>query len=207
MENKNNQLSHLFYVACISSIFPLLFFLLSWFGSVGRIPENRIFLVAILGLLWGILLDILVLKRILAKLYTAPLWLMGLVYLFYSLVLYGFFMGLPVFHVFLAIPGGYYMGLRSRDKQEPESNRLKFDSQLFTYFVLFALCVLTAILALSEKTMGTQLQKMLGLPFVVTKSMIWILIVFGMSLLLTIHRFFWVHYFTKAREAKEQNIV
>lgn len=177
---KNNKLfDRLFWSGIIGGVFPILFFLIGWWGSIGRVPEQKIFLVAFAGFAWGILLDFLVLNRILNRFYELPMWLMSGIYLFYSICVYGFFMGFPVFNVLLGIPAGMYMGQRLTHFPIFDNKKITIFTSIFTCLVLFLFCFFTAVMALRERTLGIQLSRMLHLPFAFTKPMIWCLIIVG----------------------------
>ena len=198
MKEIGQKFSHWLFCGFMSGVFPVLFFLIGWWGSIGRVAEDKIFLVAFAGMLWGILLNYLVLKRILSHLYSLPLWLMSIIYIFYAICIYGFFMGFPLFNVFLGIPAGLYMGIRFQGKQKNTVRLEKIVTSIFTCLVLFVLCTTTAILALGEKTLGSQLQSMFNLPFMVTRPTIISIILIGGIGLVAGQYFLTGYYFTKA---------
>lgn len=97
----------------IGSTFPLLFGLLSvtaWFYFDKS--ENRPLIYLTIGLLIGSIIDLKYLKGWIKDRFDLPLWFIAGIYLTYNIFVYGFFMGFPVFNVFLGLFAGYYYGKR-----------------------------------------------------------------------------------------------
>jgi hypothetical protein len=105
---------------------------------------------------------------------------------FYSILIYGFFMGLPVFNALVGIAGAYIVGrkcvLRGDGRQAIQKSARRVN--LFSFILLLLVCVCTALLALGEATIESEVQGMLGLEFEVTRGMIWAIILVGGALLL-----------------------
>jgi hypothetical protein len=109
------------------------------------------------------------------------------VYLFYSIGMLGFFMGVPVFNVILAVPAGLFIGSRlaRQTADYDEVRRLKRKTCVFTTGVLAAVCVTSAFIALLDPYTGSDLQGLLGLQFVVTRLMLaGVIAIGGIALLL-----------------------
>ncbi|PTY04302.1 hypothetical protein DB347_20630 [Opitutaceae bacterium EW11] len=113
-------------------------------------------------------------------------WLWMAIYGFYSVGMLGFFMGVPVFNVALAVPAGVLVGRKlafdGSDAAGARSSAKK--AAAFTAGVLFVVCLASATVALNSPSTGADLQGMLSLPFVVTQDMIIALVVCGGLLLL-----------------------
>jgi hypothetical protein len=193
MKTIYQKLGHWMFFYLIGGIFPLLFFIMALWSSIGRMPEDKILWVAFAGFIWGIILDYLVLKRILSHLYSLPLWAMALVYLFYSILIYGFFVGYPLFNIFLAIPGGIYMGIRCQKHKHDHGKKLKSGTYLFTSFIMVALCGLT-------------ITNMLRLPLTISKPLMVVISVLGGLLLVYVTYYLTSHYFQKYVNKPEQSI-
>lgn len=139
------------------------------------------------GLTAGILTDVLFLKRLIKMTFDLSGWIMIVFYLFYNICIYGFFMGFPVFNLVMGIIAGYYYGIRinrngySLCMIEFLKKRVPF----YTGLVMLLICISTALIALSEKTIGIELQGMLGLRFEVTDNMIYMIIISGGAALIT----------------------
>lgn len=185
------------WVVWILGCLPIGLFLTGWWGTIGRVPENRIFIFALIGLFIGIVLAGLLVKVTLRHLFSLPLPFLGSIYVFYFICIYGFFMGFPVFNVILSIPAGSYMGARM--KNSPPALKIKYlrITLLFTLLCLLGGCIMTSWLALREKTIGSQIQHMLGLSFPVNTLMIWCLIIMGTVLLLILHYFLLSYFYQR----------
>ena len=97
-------------------IFPLIFFLWFWWLSLTLVKEEAIFLLAFAGLIIGVLIDILFIKRIVKNsLKVKYSWLM-VITIFYHILILGFFMGVPVFNVIPGIIGAIYLAQRSKSE-------------------------------------------------------------------------------------------
>ncbi len=81
-----------------------------WWISIPLVSESRIFQYALTGLLLGTLIDVIFLRNWVRHAYTMKLWVWMGIYGFYSIGMFGFFMGFSVFHVMLALPAGVFIG-------------------------------------------------------------------------------------------------
>ena len=81
------------------AVIPISTFLLFWWSSLPFIKNNEVvMIIAISGLLFGLLIDF-ILKRFLGiNFFKISLKVLIGVYIFYSVCLFGFFMGVPIFH-------------------------------------------------------------------------------------------------------------
>lgn len=172
------KFERLFIGVVLGSISPILLFVTGWWTTYKN-PLTVYF--ALTGLVTGLLIDLFFLKRWISKAYDLPKWLLVGIFLFYSVGLYGFFMGFPVFNLFMGFIAGYYYGNRMhRDKISPsQSQSLIRQVSFFTALVMTFFCISTAFLALRESSINSEVQHMLGLPFEVTDPMIWGIVLFG----------------------------
>jgi hypothetical protein len=156
-------------------------FLAGWWISIPLVPESRIFLYALAGLLVGILIDLFCLKTWVRHAYSmSPLVWMTL-YLFYSVGMFGFFMGVPVFNVVLALPAGFFVGgwLVHSGADTTRVKNVARKSATFTTSVLAFVCFVSAMIALVNPSTGSDLQGMLSLPFQVTPVTIMCIVLGG----------------------------
>lgn len=168
--------------AVLAPMAPIALLLAGWWGSVGALGDSpAVALFALSGLTIGIALDATVLRGKLDSLYTMSDRRLLLVGLFYSIGMYGFFMGFPVFNAAIGVVGGYVAAHRAAIMGWPRERALRDGRRvaIAMTWVLGALCVATAAMALNEATMGEQLRGMLGLSFVVTWPMIYAIIAVG----------------------------
>ena len=97
---------------------PLLVFVGCWWTAVilqarmPGLPVKMIPVAAICGLAFGIVLDVMLLRRWIRGFYTANLWLMAALYGALCVVAVAFFMGLPVGTFALGLVAGAYAGRR-----------------------------------------------------------------------------------------------
>ncbi|NTW29478.1 MAG: hypothetical protein HGA39_08990 [Coriobacteriia bacterium] len=171
----------------LGTIAPVCLLLTGWWGSFGLLGESAIIGPAAAGgLALGILLDATVLRKRLDSLFDLGLPALSALALFYSVMIYGFFMGFPVFNIIVGLAGGHVIGRRAAQKHLP-AERTSRDTRrvaVTATSILAALCVATAWMALNEPTMGSELRGMLGLPFEVTWPMIYAIIIVGGAVLL-----------------------
>ena len=165
----------------LGAIFPITGFIAVWWGIYAFLQNKVPFQMAFVGLLIGILVDLHYLRRWVGGAYSINLKIWMAVYVFYSIGMLGFFMGMPVFNVILAVPAGLFIGSRlARQKADPdEVRRLKRDTCVFTTGVLEAVCFTSAFIALVDPYTGSDLQGMLGIHFKVTRLMLAVVIVIG----------------------------
>jgi hypothetical protein len=173
----------------LAPLAPLALLLGGWWLAYFFLPEKRIFLGALLGFVLGLLVDIPLLQKQSASADTFPNIFWAAIFLFYSVGFFGFFMGVPVFNLALAIPAGFILGSRLASQRADEIG-LRFAMRraaVFTTTVLAFICMASAIIALADPYTEANLQGMLGLPFDVTRGMVVGLIVIGGLLLLILN--------------------
>ncbi|HEY5555009.1 MAG TPA: hypothetical protein VIK43_08805 [Cellulomonas sp.] len=166
---------------------PVVLLLAGWWGTLGVLGDNpAIGPAALGGLALGVTLDLTVLRKRLDSLFDLRPTALGGLALFYSVMIYGFFMGLPVCNLVVGLFGGYVVGRKaalhglSPERAVPAA---RVTAAVATS-ILAVLCVATAWMALHEPTIGLQMRGMLGLPFEVTTPMIYATIVGGGTALL-----------------------
>jgi hypothetical protein len=166
----------------IGGTFPLLFGLLSmiaWFYLDKSESRAMIYLAA--GLIFGLIIDLKFLKGWIKHRFDLSLWGMAGIYIFYNICVFGFFMGFPVFNLLLGLVAGYYFAIRIvSNKIHPEKQpKLINRVSVFTALVMTFICVSSAVIGLTDKYIGDNIQGMLGLNFEITKTMIVTLIFVG----------------------------
>jgi hypothetical protein len=173
----------------LGSTFPLLFGLLSviiWFCLDKS--EYRIAIYLIIGISSGFLIDYKFLKGWISNRFDLPIWFVAAIYLTYNILVYGFFMGLPVFNLFLGFLAGYYSGNRICFKNVEPAKHSKIINQvsLFAGLIMTFICISSGFLALVHNEAAGMIKDVLGLSFEVTKSMVWgIVLIGGSALILT----------------------
>jgi len=173
----------------LAPLMPIACLLLFWWAAFTVLPEKWIPAGALLGLLLGILVDVFVLKWLVEHAYQSGLIFWLVILLFYSVGTFGFFMGVPIFNVALAIPAGFVVGARlahsaAEQVQVQHSSR---QACYLTTVLMTLVCAASAFFALMSPSTPADLRGMLGLGFEVTPSMLWGLILVGGAGLLVVN--------------------
>lgn len=185
MKNIEKRISRLI----IGSIFPLslvLLLVIIWF--LFDKSESRPLIYLTIGLFIGLLIDLKFLKDWINQRFYFPLWIVVSIYLVYNVFVFGFFMGLPVFNVFLGILAGYYFGNRIIfNKVELAKHSMLINQvSMFSGMIMTLVCIPSGFLAIYDNGAAGMIQNVLGLSFEVTRSMLWgIVLIGGLTLILT----------------------
>jgi hypothetical protein len=174
------------FIRCLilAPIVPLASFLSFWWIAFAILSESLIPWLSGIGLLVGIMIDVILLPELLERKLSMLLW--GAVFLFYSVCVFGFFMGFPVFIVILAIPVGYVVGSRLAMERADnhELRKAAFITALLFSLLLTLISLVSALIAISSPSTPNDMRGMLGLNFDITRDMIWGLILVGGSMLI-----------------------
>ena len=156
-------------------------FLAGWWISLPLVPESRIAVFALAGFLLGILVDLIFLRRWIRDAFGYKTWIWMSIYIFYSIGMFGFFMGVPVFHVLLALPAGFFVGCKLARNYEDLHHMKKAarKAAVFTTTIMGFICVASATFALLSPSTPSDVKGILGLPFQVTHTMIFGIILVG----------------------------
>jgi hypothetical protein len=165
----------------LAPLAPIAGLLLFWWSSYALLPEKWIPFAALSGVLLGLLVDLIVLKKMLERACQLGTSFWVAVYIFYTIGVFGMFMGVPIFNALLAIPAGFVVGakLAARGADRLHVRQAAGRTAWFTAGVLAVICATSAILAWLSESTASDLQGMLRLGFEVTPGMILGLIVFG----------------------------
>ena len=187
-----SRLERIANLLIFAPVIPLACFLVGWWGGYALLPESWIPISAISGLVLGLLLDIPIIKRILKPEQPIPLVYGAIVLIIYAVAMFGFFMGMPVFHVLLSIPASLLVGARlARGSADDLSvKKYSFFTALFTTSVLDLVFMISAYIALVSPSTPADLQGLLSLRFEISRAMILVLIIGGGMLLLLFNFFF-----------------
>ncbi|MEW6400458.1 MAG: hypothetical protein AB1649_01595 [Chloroflexota bacterium] len=165
----------------LAPLAPLTSLLGGWWLSYALLPEDLIWIGALSGLLLGILADFLFLKKLLDRAHQLSILFWAAVFLFYSIGIFGFFMGVPVFNVGLAILAGIVYGARLAARRASLAQVLTMTRRTagFTTAVLALICIASAIIASADPYTAANLEGMFNLSFTVTEAMVIGLIIVG----------------------------
>jgi Co/Zn/Cd efflux system component len=140
----------------------------------------------IFGAAAGVFINILLLKKLAAHPYSQKPWVSVLMLVLYSVGIFGFFMGVPVFNILAGALAAVYVG---RQAKILGWDPVHFSSQLkraqrLLFLVLLFLCAASAYLALSDTHTAANLEGMFSLGFSLTPTMLAAIILAGGALLL-----------------------
>ena len=173
----------------LGAIPPIAGLLVGWWGSLPCNSETWIARFALAGLSVGFLIDAIFLRRWFRRRYAMS-WLVWLgIFVFYSVGMFGLFMGMPAFNVALALPAGLVVGgkLAAARCDSDRAQRIIRRACIFTSLVLAAVCTASATIALLHPSTASELQHMLNLGFEVTSAQVTSLIIVGGGALLVLH--------------------
>ncbi len=158
-----NKLEKILLALLLGAIAPIFFFIAGWWGAYLLAPESQIPFFMLAGLGMGFVIDLLFLGKWVNAAYQIHPILLIAVYLFYSVGIFGFFMGVPVFNSIMGPLAGFYVGRRlKQEKANPEeTDRMIHRTGLFASFVLAVACTVSFILAASEITLAANINGML----------------------------------------------
>ena len=175
----------------IAVLVPVCLFVAAWWLSVGIVPERLILACAFAGLCLGVLLDVFFLRIWAARAYSMNVMQLAVLYLYVSVVTYAVCMGVALFNLVPGIVAGIYVGRRLRHStagREPAAARDQAArgikrTALFTASVIACTAAFSSFLALRERTIGAELERMFDLKFTVTRPMIAALVAIGWPVL------------------------
>jgi len=166
----------------LGGIAPIALMLLGWWGTLWLLGDTPwIPWMAGAGFLAGLTLNATILRSRLGSLYTIPWPALVCVAVFYSVLIYGFFMAFPVPNLIVGILGGFVVGSR-HGGDRIRTLSAEHDARIAAVVsagILFMLCCVTAWLALTEPTITSQVQHMLGLPFEPTIGLLRVVTLIG----------------------------
>ena len=167
-------MERLFLMIMIGLVFPILLGLAGWWSSLPFVPDSSIIYFALGGFMLGALVDMVFLRFWTRNALRLPLIWPIVVYLFYSVGMFGFFMGVPAFNVVMGPVGGYYMGMRLRaknsDKDEVEKTARR--TGFFAALILAATCVASLVIAWLDPSLEANISGMFALAKPISKTVI-----------------------------------
>lgn len=167
---------------------PIFCFIISWWGTFVFTADLKIIKVAALsGLCVGIIISILIKLIARPEIYGLSKPVLILTYLFYNLILFTMFMGIPFFHLGLGVLAGYYRAnylihhIEITDYKK-EIQRISIFASAVTGFV----CIASASVALISKSTAGDLQGMFNLQFEISRPLLVTFVIAGGLLLIAV---------------------
>jgi hypothetical protein len=157
------KLENIFLALVFGGIAPIFCFLSGWWGAYFFAPESHIPIFMLAGLGLGIIIDLLFLGKWIKLAYRIHPLILIAIYLFYSVGIFGFFMGVPVFNMVMGPLAGFYLSRRlGQEKVNPEKiEGIIHWTGLFASFILAVACLAALVLAASESTLAANINSML----------------------------------------------
>jgi hypothetical protein len=202
MKPENMKPDLLLFNGLFGLVLPVLCFLMFWWGSLLFTNEERtIGIIAVTGLGIGTIISIII--RLIRKfdIYRLSVPILVMVYLFYNIGMFGFFMGVPVFHLVLGPIAGFYWAKRLVNQNRPVNYPEEIRRILrFTSLVISGICLLSAAIALSSKSTPDDIRHMLRLSFDISIPVLIVFIIAGGAFLITIQ--YWLTKFIMLKVLK-----
>jgi hypothetical protein len=183
------KFDNVFAGTVLGFIIPVVSFCGFWWSSFALGLDVKCW--SITGIIVGILIDVMFLGKLLPKFYYLSKLTLLTLYAAYSIGIFGFFMGVPVFNVVPGVLAGIYVGrkMRIRGQSQDVLKQEMRKAARFSFVVLLIACFFSAYISLQDPFTGANLRGMLNLSFEVTKTHIWLLIILGGTALLLIQYF------------------
>ena len=170
----------------VGAVIPISFFLAGWWGSLPYLEEHLIGRVAMGAFGCGVVLELLLFQTIQRTLWQLSQFTYLLIFVFYSVGLFGMFMGVPVPNLLAGTLAGWFIGGKwayQRLPREQFKRKVRWVAGMTTG-VLTILCAFSAWLAVRDPFTAANLRGMFRLSFTPTSPMIWgVIIVGGIGLL------------------------
>jgi hypothetical protein len=160
-------------------IIPVVSFCGFWWSSFALGLDVKCW--SITGIIVGVLIDVMFLGKLVPKFYCLSKLTLLALYAAYSVGIFGFFMGVPVFNMIPGVLAGTYIGRKMKitgQSQDVFKEEMRKTAR-FSFVVLLIVCFCSAYISLLDPFTGANLRGMLNLSFEVTKTHIWFVIILG----------------------------
>jgi hypothetical protein len=151
-----------FVVGVILGAVPVLFcFVSAWFTSAVLLDDERaVAVIALSGAAVGVVVDLLLLKRWVKRAYKINSKVLAAIYIFYSIGVFGFCMGIPILNFPVGMMAGIYTARKMYHIKAgtEECNRNIKRTSVFTALVMVVICCLLTLWALAGQMIGYRLE-------------------------------------------------
>jgi hypothetical protein len=175
------RFERLIFNVLFGMVIPALCFLGCWgISFLFTRNEKIIIIVSLSGLCLGLIIDFLVYSFLKPDIFRLSKPILIIIYLFYNTWLFGFFMGVPVFHLALGIIAGFYWARKLINQNEIKDFKKEiYRTSLFTSIVIGVVCLSSAIIALISKSTPDDLKGMFHLSFDISQTLLLCTIIAG----------------------------
>jgi len=146
---------------------------MSWWGAfLFTRDESTIIISSLTGLGLGIIITLMVKLKMNPDFYQLSVPVLIMVYFFYNILLYGMFMGVPFFHLFLGVIAGYYWAnyIIIHDIRDHKREILRIS--VFCTAFMTLICFSSAKIALANESTASEFEHMFRLPFELTRPLL-----------------------------------
>lgn len=151
-----------FIVGVILGAVPvLLCFVSAWFTSAVLLDDERtVAVIALSGAAVGVVVDFLFLKRLVKRAYKISSRVLAAIYIFYSVGVFGFCMGIPILNFPVGMMAGIYTARKMYhiEAGREECNRKIKRTSVFTAVVMLLICCLLTLWAIAGQMIGYRLE-------------------------------------------------
>lgn len=147
----------------LGTIVPVMLFLTGWWIPYLLGVSELVPVLASIGFVLGVIADVTLLRHRLDSLYRLPVAAQAAIATFYTVMIYGFFMGLPVPVLLVSIGWGYAV-VTALAAGDADPRRARWAARGSAALMLVA-CLATAWLAFREPWIAGEVRGMLGLSF------------------------------------------
>ena len=149
-----------FVIGCILGAVPILFCLIVivsiwWFAEL-LTDQNGPYL-ALAALITGLIIDVIFLKKWVKKAYQMNNKVLSAIYIFYSIGVLGFCMGVPILNFGVGVAAGFYTArkMQCTKADQIQCNRNIKRTAIFSAVIMLAMCCLTGTWALVGGMIGS----------------------------------------------------
>jgi hypothetical protein len=175
------RIEKLFFGFIIRAIIPIILFLASWWISLIFTKNEKIIaFCAIAGLVLGVIVSIIILRRQ-TDCYKLSNKSLVFIYLFYNVWFLGAFMGFPLFNIFWGLIAGIYFG-RKLSLESADNTKVTLTSKkisLFTAIVMSIIVSFSILIVLLDKYKLENVKGTLGLSFDISPTALLVMVFAG----------------------------
>ena len=154
------RFERLIFNVLFGMVIPVFCFLIFWWTTfLFTQNEKIIIIVSLSGLCLGLIIDFLIFYFFKPDIFKLSKPILVIIYLFYNAWLFGFFMGVPVFHLALGIIAGFYWMKRLIYQNEIKDYKREIHrTSIFTSIMIGVVCLFSAVIALLSESTPSDLQ-------------------------------------------------
>jgi hypothetical protein len=153
----------LFTILLYKAPAPLILFIMPWWMTYDFFSTLTSFLIGLAGLLTGLFINAVLVHPY--QFYRIPKRILAVIYLLFSIILIGIFMGVPVFNLLLGALAGNYLSIRTLTykREQKHINRHVMWGALFTALIMLIMVALSGFMTgLNSESMLNTVNELLN---------------------------------------------